>query len=158
MLLKLSLSPTRWTRERSSLSNIHPKQRAIILKHIFSGRPEIWYPKDLRHTDLTQERVKIPEQMSKKELAEFTEAVEISKNVEDAAASPLVNRVRAEAEEELRILEPDRQLAVAQWEKQRKKKYRLKVEEVSKQAREDGYIADKIADQSKKNKKLGKKK
>lgn len=87
------------------------------------------------------------------ELAKFKEITTISENIEDAGSSPLIQELKDQYDREAKILEPDRQLAIANWQKQKSKKFRLRTEEAAREAREQGYIADNITDLSRKHKK-----
>jgi len=97
-------------------------------KHRYSRRPKIFHPKDQRYTDLTKDRIKLPNEMSKKELAVFNELEELSGSFQDTQTShPLLKEVEQDTERQMALLEEDRQKVIAQWERKKSHKKKERV-------------------------------
>lgn len=93
--------------------------------------PVVWLPKELRHRDLSDLTLRAPDEMTRKEAKREEELIHLVRNMQDIETNhPIVKEVMAEHEEQLRLLEPIKQEALARWARFKNKKGRIKAEKL----------------------------
>jgi len=117
-------------------------------KHFFRGNDVVWYPKDIRYQDHTQDKLKFAEDLSKKEIQEIEDLRIAAENEETVSENPILKRLQEKDRVEMEKLEPYRQQALADLERMRKKKKNLvqKTIEMAQYYQNQGFSADQLGD------------
>lgn len=88
-------------------------------------------------------KVRGRDELTKKELAEYKEMEELSREFQDIQTShPLVAEYERQREEEMKLLEPARREAIANFERRRSKKAKTLVMDMVTEAQQEGFIKD----------------
>lgn len=88
-------------------------------------------------------QVRTVDQMTKKELLLEKEMDELSKDFQDVQSShPLVIAEEKKRSEQMRILEPDRQAALAKFERLQNKKAKAMIKDMNELAQQEGFVKD----------------
>ncbi|KAL4459806.1 hypothetical protein ABPG74_003332 [Tetrahymena malaccensis] len=132
--------------------NIPYIQKSSPVKHsverrrkVFLKRPVIWHPKEIRNTDMTQLRMKLPHNMSRKELEDFKVMEDLNEHPERITMDhPIVKREYEKQMQELKALEPERQKIMERLQRYRSKKTLEKIKEVCKQGQDEWENAQNI--------------
>ncbi|EGR30540.1 hypothetical protein IMG5_129580 [Ichthyophthirius multifiliis] len=116
-----------------------PVSFKIQRRHLkFQKKLDIWQPTEIRYTDLTQYKMKLPEQMSRRELEEFKFFEDIAKNPEKMDLEhPLIKRENEKQMKQLEILEVEKQKINEKIKKYKSKKILKKIDSVVKQGQEE---------------------
>lgn len=98
---------------------------------LFSIRDPFVHPLNQRNTDMSYLKLKVPSEMNRKELSDFKEIVDLESNLEDIQTNhPVIKRLVDMQEQQAKILEPDRQLVLEEYNRKKSKKNKALLNEL----------------------------